>query len=97
MCCVNYLTMIFPVSLPAKIGNLVPASQVRFQQFRAIEPFCVEGSNKRGDRGDSSNDLEFFIDRIFRASTSSFSAKLKPNSAFPFCLVTVREGASQVD
>jgi len=50
MCCVNYLTMTFPVGLPAKIGNPVPASQVRFQQFRAIERFCVEGSNKRGDR-----------------------------------------------
>jgi len=51
MCCVNYLTMTFPVSLPAKIANPVPASQVRFQQFRAIERFCVEGSNKRSDRG----------------------------------------------
>jgi len=37
--------------LPAKIDNPVPVSQVRFQQFRAIERFCVEGSNKRGDRG----------------------------------------------
>jgi len=63
MCCVNYLTMTFPVGLPAKIGDPVPASQVRFQQFRAIERFCVEGSNKRSDRGrHSSNDLEFFID-----------------------------------
>jgi len=51
MCCVNYLPMIFPVGLPAKIGNPVPASQVRFQQFRAIERFCVEGSTKRSDRG----------------------------------------------
>jgi len=43
--------MTFPVGLPAKIGNLVPASQARFQQFRAIERFCIVGSNKRGDRG----------------------------------------------
>jgi len=43
--------MKFPVYLPAKIYNPVPASQVRFQQFRAIERFCVEGSNKRSDRG----------------------------------------------
>ena len=42
--------MTFPVSLPAKSGNPVPASQVRFQQFRAIKRFCVEGSNKRSDR-----------------------------------------------
>jgi len=36
-------------------------------------------------------------DPCFRASTSSCSAELKLNSAFPFFLVTVREGASQVD
>jgi len=51
MCCVKYLTMTFPVSLPANIDNSFPASQVQFQQFRAIERFCVEGSNKRSDRG----------------------------------------------
>jgi len=43
--------MTFSFGLPAKIDNPVPASQVRFQQFRAIERFCVEGSNKRSDRG----------------------------------------------
>jgi len=43
--------MTFPVGLPAKIASPVPTSQVRFQQFRAIERFCVEGSNKRSDRG----------------------------------------------
>jgi len=44
--------MTFPVGLPAKIDNPVPASQVRFQQFRVIERFCFEGcSNKRNDRG----------------------------------------------
>jgi len=37
--------------LLAKIDNPFPASQVRFQQFRVIERFCVEGSNKRSDRG----------------------------------------------
>jgi len=36
MCCVKYLTMTFPIGLAAKIDNLVPASQARFQQFRAI-------------------------------------------------------------
>jgi len=43
--------MIFSVGLPAKIDNPVPASLVRFQQFRSIERFCVEGSKKRSDRG----------------------------------------------
>jgi len=43
--------MTLPVGLPAKIDNPVIASQARFQQFRAIERFCVEGSNKRSDRG----------------------------------------------
>ena len=47
----QYLTMAFPVALPAKIDNPVPASQVRFQQFRVIERFCVQGSSKRSDRG----------------------------------------------
>jgi len=50
MCQVK-LTLTFPVVLPAKIDNPVPASQVRFQQFRVIRRFCVEGSNKRSDRG----------------------------------------------
>jgi len=43
--------------LPVAVDNPVPASQVGFQQFRAIERFCVEGSNKHSDRGLSSNDL----------------------------------------
>jgi len=51
MCCVKYLAMTFPVGLPAKIDNLVPASQVRYQLLRAIERFCAEGSNKHSDRG----------------------------------------------
>jgi len=51
MCCVKYLIVTFPVGLPAKIGNPFPASQERFQQFRAIERFWVERSNKRSDRG----------------------------------------------
>jgi len=40
----------FSVGLPEKINNPVPASQIRFQQFRVIERFYVEGSNKRSDR-----------------------------------------------
>jgi len=51
MCCVKYLTITFLVGLPAKIDNPVPASQVRFQQFRVIERFGVEGSNKHSDHG----------------------------------------------
>jgi len=43
---VKNLTLTFPVGLPAKINNPVQASQVRFQQFRVIERFCVERSNK---------------------------------------------------
>jgi len=46
----NYNTT-FPVCLPAKIDNLVPTSQERFQKFRVIKRFCVEGSNKRNDCG----------------------------------------------
>jgi len=39
------------LDLPVEINNPVPASLVRFQQFRVIEQFCVESSNKRSDRG----------------------------------------------
>jgi len=60
--------MAISVGLPVAINNPVPGSQVRYQQFRAIERFCVEGSNKRSDRGHSSNDLEFFTDRTFTQS-----------------------------
>jgi len=46
MCCFKCLTITFPVRFPAKIDNPVPASQVQFQQFRAIERYCVEGRKK---------------------------------------------------
>jgi len=82
------------VGLPVAVYNPVPASQVRFQQFRVIERFCVEGSNKCSDGGPSSNDLEFFTDRTFRASFSDFRKFL---NAFHFFLATMGEGASQVD
>jgi len=57
MCCVKNLTVTFAVGLPAKIDKPVTASQVRFQQFCVTERFYFEGSNKRSDRGHSSNDL----------------------------------------
>jgi len=61
MCFVKDLTVTFSFRLPAKINNPVSASQVRFQQFPVIEQFCVEGSNKRSDRGHSVNDLGFLL------------------------------------
>jgi len=51
MCFMKYLTGLFSVGLPLEINNPVPASQVRFQEFRVFESFCVEGSNKHSDRG----------------------------------------------
>jgi len=85
----------FSVGLPAKINNLVLASQARFQHIRAIERFCVESSNKRSDRlGHSSCDLAFFIDRTLRASTSSLPALRKLIKRFSiFFHATVGEGA----
>jgi len=71
------------VALPAVINNPVPASQVGFQQFRAIQRFCVEGSNKRSDGGHSSNDLEFFTDRTFRESFSYFRKLINAFHFFP--------------
>jgi len=49
--------MAISAGLPVAVDNPVPASQVGFQQFRGIERFCVEGTNKHSDRGHSSNDL----------------------------------------
>jgi len=82
------------VGLLVAVNNPVPASQVRFQQFRVIERVYVEGSNKRSDRAYSSDDLEFFTDRTFRASFSDFR---KVINTFHFFLATMGEGASQVD
>ena len=47
----NILTVAFWVGLPVEMSNSVPASQVvlRFQLFRVIDRFCVEGRNKRSD------------------------------------------------
>jgi len=58
--------------LLVEVNNPVPANQVGFQQFRAIQHICVEGSNKRSDRALFSNDLEFFTNRTFRGSFSDF-------------------------
>jgi len=80
------------VCLPVAVNNPVPASQVGFQQFRVLERFCVEG--KRSDRGHSSNDLEFFTGRTFKASFSDFRKLIND---FHFFLTAVGEGASQVD
>jgi len=53
----NISIVAISVGLPVAVNIPVPASQVGFPQLRAIERFCVEGSNKLSDRGHSSNDL----------------------------------------
>ena len=63
----NISIVAISVGLPVVVNNPVPASQVGFQQFRAIWCFCIEGSNKRSDRGHFSNDWELFNDRTFKA------------------------------
>jgi len=65
-------------------NNPFPASQVRFPHFLVIETFCVKGRNKRSIVGNSSNDIEFFIDRTLRASISPFSALRKMINASAF-------------
>jgi len=98
MCYVKYLTMTFPVGLPAKIDDPVPTSQVayHFNNSVSLNGFALKAATGAAIVGNSSNDLELFIDRFFTTSTSSFSTKLKLNCAFPFFLVTVGEGVSQV-
>jgi len=39
--CQMFPIMVISVGLPVAVNNPVPASQVGFQQFRAIERFCV--------------------------------------------------------
>ena len=52
----NISVVAISVGLPVAVNNPIPASLVGFQQFRATECFCVEGSNKRSDHEHSSND-----------------------------------------
>jgi len=51
ICFAKYLKRGVGAGLPVEVNNPVSASQVRFQQLRVIERFCIEGSNKRSDRG----------------------------------------------
>jgi len=61
----NILIVAISVGLPVTVNTRVPASRVGFQQFRAIQHFCVEGSNKHSDRGHSSNELEVLLQTAF--------------------------------
>jgi len=70
------------VGLPVAVNYPVPANQVGFQKFRAIESFCVEASNKHSDRGHSSNDLELLTDRTFRQARNQLGTPGGANS-FP--------------
>jgi len=90
----NISIVAISVGLPVAVNNLVPASQVVFQQLLAIERFCDEGSNKHSDREHSSNDLELFTDRTFTASFSEFR---KLMNAFHFFPRNNERGVSQVD
>jgi len=51
MCFIKYFYRgIFGLIFLWKLIILFPLAK-RFQQYRVIERFCVEGSNKRSDRG----------------------------------------------
>jgi len=50
MCFVKYLTVAFSVGLPAKINNLVTASQAQFQQFRVIKHLYVRRQKQEQQR-----------------------------------------------
>jgi len=79
----NISIVAISVGFPVAVNNPVSSSQVGFQQFRAIEHFCVEDSNKRSDRGHSSCDLEFFTDSTFVASFSDFRKLIDAFHFFP--------------
>jgi len=78
--------MIFPVGLPAKFGNPVPASQVayHFNNSVLLNAFASKAATSAVIVGHSYYDLEVFIDRSFTASTSSCSAKPKLIALFHF-------------
>jgi len=63
MCCVKYLTMIFPVGLPAKIGNPVPASQVayHFNNSVSLNAFASKAATSAVIVGHSNYDSEFLL------------------------------------
>jgi len=63
----------------------------------SLNAFASKAATSAVIMGHSSNDLEFFIDHAFRASTLSFSAMLKLYGTFPFFRVTVEEEASQMN
>ena len=80
----NISIMTISVGLHVAVNNPGLGSLVWFQQYRAIERFCAEGSNKRSDRGDSSDDIQFLLTvlserhfRIFanRLTLSIFSSQ----------------------
>jgi len=55
MCFVKNLTVTIVVVSPVENKN-PPASQARFLQFRVMERFRIDGSNKRSDDGHSNKD-----------------------------------------
>ena len=78
----NILIVVILVGFPVAVNKPVPASQVGFQEFRAIQRFCVNASNKQSDREHSSNDLELLTDRIFRQGRNQLGTPGGANS-FP--------------
>ena len=67
-----------------KLIILFPPVKYDFNNSVSLNAFASKAATRAVTVGHSSTDLEFFLDRTFRASTSSFSANLKPNSAVPF-------------
>jgi len=78
--CLQKLIILF---LPAKSD---------FDDSVSLNVFASKAATSAVIVGHSSNDLELFIDRTFRASISTFSALRKLINAFAFFLVTVGEG-----
>ena len=76
---------------------LFPPAKYDFNNSVSLNAFASKAATIAVIVGHCSNDLEFFIDRNFRASILSFSALRKLINAFPFFFVRLGEGASQVD
>ena len=80
-----------------KLIILFPPAKYDFNNSVSLYAFASKAATIAVIVGHCSNDLEIFIDRNFRASILSFSALRKLIIAFPYFLVTLGEGASQVD
>ena len=86
-------TMTFLFGSLVEVNIRISASQARFLQLRVIERLCVESNNNAVIVGYSSKDLQIIYSPCFQ----SVHIVIFGLGLYHFSLVTVRDGASQLD